>query len=95
MKTTLSARRFTPTEKLQNFAKKEINKLKKHFGDDITSEIILEENGNLKVVDIRLNALGKTFKTRVEDDDFYKIIPKAVNKLEKQLKSRKSKVFNR
>ena len=95
MKTTLSARRFTPTEKLQDFATKEINKLERYFNGDISSEIILEENGNLKVVDIRLNALGKTFKTRVEDDDFYKIIPKAVNKLEKQLKSRKSKVYNR
>lgn len=95
MKTTLSARRFNPSEKLREFAIKEINKLEKYFGGDISSEIILEENGNLKVVDIRLNALGKTFKTRVEDSDFYKIIPKAVNKLEKQLKSRKSKVYSR
>lgn len=95
MKLTFSARRFEPTEKLQNFAINEVNKVKRYINDDITGDVILEESGNRKIVDIRLNALGKIFKSRLEDSDFYKIIPKAVDKLEKQLKSKKSKVYNR
>ncbi len=95
MNVTFSARHFEPTTKLQNFATKEISKIEKHLTGYNSCELILEESGNLKVVDIRLNALGTVFKARVEDDDFYKIIPKAVNKLEKQFRSKKSKVQSR
>lgn len=95
MKLTFSARHFEPTEKLQNFALKEVNKIRKYMSGDITGDVILEESRNRKIVDIRLNAMGKVFKSRLEDSDFYKIIPRAVDKLEKQLKVRKSKVYNR
>ncbi len=95
MKITFSARHFDPTPKLQSFAIEEISKIEKHLKGHSTCEVVLEESGNLKVVDIRLNALSKVFKARVEDNDFYKIIPKAVNKLEKQFKSEKSKARSR
>ncbi|MDP8238263.1 MAG: ribosome-associated translation inhibitor RaiA [Candidatus Hatepunaea meridiana] len=95
MKITFSARSFEATEKLENFATEEVGKLSKYLNDKITSEIILKENGTLKVVDIRLNAMGRMFKVNMEDSDFYKIIPKAVNKLGKQMKSQKSKFSSR
>jgi len=95
MKITFSARSFEATEKLENFATNEVGKLSKYLNDKITSEIILQETGTLKVVDIRLNAMGRMFKVNMEDSDFYKIIPKAVNKLEKQMRSQKSKFSSR
>ena len=95
MKVTFSARHFEPSQKLQDFATEEISRLEKYLTGRYSSEIVLEENGNLKKVDIRLNAMGRTFQASVEENDFYKIIPKAVIKLEKQLMVRKSKVQNR
>jgi len=95
MKVTFSARHFEPTKKLQDFATEEISKLEKYLTGRYSSEIVLQENENLKAVDIRLNALGRMFQASVEENDFYKIIPKAVDKLEKQLKVHKSKVQNR
>ena len=95
MKVTFSARHFEPSKRLQDFATKEISKLEKYLTGKYSSEIVLEENGNLKVVDLRLNALGRIFNVSIEETDFYKIIPKAVSKLEKQFKAQKSKVQNR
>lgn len=95
MKITLSARRFEPTERLQTFARKEVNKLERYFDGDLSGQMILEENGSRKIFDVRLNVLGKVLPVRIEGNDFYKIIPKAVNKLERQLKSQKAKVTKR
>lgn len=95
MKITFSARRLEPSEKLKSYVTEEILKLKRYFNGNISSEVILDESGNRKVVDIRLSALNKVFPVKVEGNDFYKIVPKAVDKLEKQLKSQKSKVYGR
>ncbi len=93
MKVTFSARHFEASEKLQEFAKNEIHRLKRYFDGTLTGTVILEKNDNLKIVELRLNALGKLLPARMEGSDFYKIIPKAVDKLERQLKSTKSKVY--
>ncbi len=95
MKITFSARHFTASDKLQSFAVGEMKHLKRYFDGSLAGEIILEESGNLKVVEMRINALGKLLPVRMEGNDFYKIIPRAVAKLEKQLKSQKSKVYGR
>ncbi len=95
MKITFSARHFDATEKLQNFAKKEVDGLGKYADNIKHSEIILEQNDNLKSADIRLNAFGSSFISKVEGDDFYKVIPKCVEKIRKQLKAKKSKVLSR
>lgn len=95
MKITFSARHFEASEKLQDFARKELGRVKKYFEGALEGEVILEEKGTLKAVDLRLNALGKRLIAQVEGEDFYKIIPQAVDKVEKQLKAAKSKVYNR
>lgn len=95
MKITFSARHFEATEKLQDFAKKEFESIRK-FGDEpLSGEIILEERKNQKIVDLRLTAYGKILVSNLEGPDFYKAIPKAVEKLEKQLRALKSKINTR
>lgn len=95
MKTTISVRHFEATEKLQQFANTELSELEKYFEGDLTAQLILDEAGNLKTVELRVTALGKLLPAKVEGSDFYKLIPKAVEKVEKQLKSVKSKLTGR
>jgi len=95
MRTTLSTRHFDASEKLLNFAQSEFNKIDRLADQEFDGKIELEENGNLKTVNLNLKAYGKVLVSRVEGADFYKIIPKCVDKIEKQLKSVKSKVYNR
>lgn len=95
MKVTFSAVHFEPTEKLQVFAVNELSRLERYFDGEISGEIILKQEGTLKVVEMRLNALGKVLPAKLQGKDFYKMLPKAVEKLETQLKAHKSKVYNR
>ncbi len=95
MKTTISARHFEASEKLQKFANEELLALEKHFDGNLTAQLILDETGNLKTVELRVTALSKMLPAKVEGSDFYKLIPKAVEKVVKQLKSVKSKVTGR
>ncbi len=95
MRITFSARHFDATDKLQTFAENEISRLKKHFDGVLHGEVVVEENGNLKQVEIRITMLGKTLPAKVEGNDFYKMIPKAVDKIEAQIKTTKSKAFGR
>lgn len=95
MKITFSARHFEATDKLKEFAKTELLQLKKYTEATSTGEIILDENKNQKLVDIRVIAFGKTLVSKMEGTDFYKVIPKVVSKLETQIRSIKSKVTMR
>ena len=95
MKVTIAARHFDASQKLKDFAFAELAKLNKYFDGKIKGDIILEENANVKKVDMRVTAFGKIFVSNIDGNDFYKIIPKTVDKLENQLKSAKSKAFGR
>ncbi len=95
MKITIAARHFDASDKLKDFATKELKRLNKYFEGKISGDIILEENGSTKKVDMRVSAFSKIFVSNIDGADFYKIIPKIVDKLENQLKSAKSKAFGR
>ena len=95
MKINFAARHFEPTEKLQTFATKEMERLSRYFDGPMHGDLVLEENGDLKVAEMRLNMAGRILPVKVEGTDFYKIVPKAVEKLEKQLKAQKSKLISR
>ncbi|MCF7811720.1 ribosome-associated translation inhibitor RaiA [bacterium] len=95
MEITVSTKRFEPTEKLLAFTSNEIEKLKRYFDGDISGTVILEESGNRKIIEVRIKALGKVMTAQHEGDDFFKVIPKAADKLVRQLKSQKSKIRGR
>ncbi|MBT3231830.1 MAG: ribosome-associated translation inhibitor RaiA [Calditrichaeota bacterium] len=95
MKITFSARHFEATDKLKEFAKKELLRLKKYTDAASSGEIILDESKSQKIVDIRVTAFGKTLVSKMDGTDFYKVIPKVVSKLETQVRSIKSKVTTR
>ena len=95
MKITFSARHFDASDKLKEFAKSELDGISKHADNSPTGEIILDESGDQKTVDMRLTSFGRTFVSKMVGKDFYKTIPAVVNKLEKQLKAVKSKVVSR
>ena len=95
MEITISTRRFEPTEKLLAYANKEIDKLSRYFDGDLSGTVMLDESGNRKIVEARITALGKVMTVQLEGNDLYKLIPKAVDKLSRQLKSHKSKIRGR
>ncbi len=95
MNVSFSARHFEATDKLRSFAVKELARVKRFAEEKASGEIILEENGNLKMVELRVSAFGRNLRAKADGPDFFKTIPKAVDKLEAQLKSTKSKLITR
>ena len=95
MKVTFSALHFDASDRLQTFATAEMQRLERYVGGHIDGDVVLKANGAVKVAEMRINALGRLLPVKVEGDDFYKIIPRGIEKLEKQLKSQKSKLYDR
>ncbi|MDP8228712.1 MAG: ribosome-associated translation inhibitor RaiA [Candidatus Electryoneaceae bacterium] len=95
MQITFSARHFEASDKLEQFARKELLRLEKYYDGVMKVDIILEENGSKKEVEVRLNMLGKLLPTKMDGNDFYKMIPQAIDKIAKQIKATKSKTFSR
>lgn len=95
MEITLSIKNFDATEKLKNFANDELSQLTKFYEGKMTGKMVLEEKDNQKTVEVRVNMLGKVMPAEVVGSDFYKIIPQVLDKIEKQIRSAKSKLIKR
>lgn len=95
MNVKFSARHFEASDKLKNFAIEEVNRLKKYVENITSIDIVLDEAGSLKTAEIRVNVLGKVITSKGEDTDFYKMLPKVVDKLETQIRTAKDKAKGR
>lgn len=94
MNIKITSRKFKAKESLKEQIKSELNSLKKFNDDILDAKVILSythlEN-SLKTVEIILSIPGKSFTAEETSDDFGKALTKTVNKLERQLKTLKSK----
>ncbi len=95
MKITFSARHFEAPAKLKDFTTDEIKRLKKYFDNVMNVDVIFEESGSNKSFEIRVKLHGKFLTSKTEDTDFYKMIPKVIDKLEAQLRTAKDKASDR
>ncbi len=95
MRVNVSARHFKASDKLQEFATGEVMKLRKFFDNITEGEVILSWQKGSKSSEIILNVNGTKLTATEESNDFYKAIPKAVDKLESQLRRYKGKLYKR
>jgi len=95
MRTSIAARRFRASDKLQSYASNEVQRLKKYFDNIIDCDIILSYQKENKTCEILLKVYGTVLKATEQTDDFYKSINLTVNKLEQQVKKYKAKLRQR
>lgn len=95
MRVNVSARHFKASDKLQEFATNEVMRLRKFFDNITDGEVILDWQKGNKSSEIILNVNGTKLTATEASNDFYKAIPKAVDKLESQLRRYKGKLFKR
>jgi len=93
MRVNVSARHFKASDKLRDFATSEVTRLKKFYDNISDSEIILSLQKGSKSSEIILNVNGTKLTAAEDSDDFYKCIPKTVDKLESQLRKFKGKLY--
>jgi|GEM_PF-31852 integrase/recombinase XerC len=93
MRISVSARHFKASDKLQQFATTEVSRLKKYFDHILDGEVVLSWQKSNKVSEISLNVNGTKMTATEVSDDFYKSIPRTVDKLERQLRKHKGRLY--
>jgi len=93
MRVSISARHFKASDKLQQFATTEVMRLKKYFDHILDGEVVLSWQKGSKTSEISLNVNGTKMTATEASDDFYKAIPRTVEKLERQLRKYKGKLY--
>ncbi len=91
MRITFTARHGKASDKLREFAEKEVRRLKKYYDGIIECEIVLDYVKLQQIADIKIKVYGRLLNTVVESEDIYKSISEAVSKLERQIQKYKSR----
>ena len=94
MNVQITSRKFKAKESLKETIKDELNSLKKYNDDILDANVILSYTHNkdsIKNVEITIGVPGRTFAANEDSDDFGKALSKTITKLEKQLRTLKSK----
>lgn len=94
MNITITARKFKARETLKDHIKDEVKSLLKFNDGILSADVILSyqnSHESIKKAEITLHIPGQTIVALEETDDFAKSISAASNKLQRQLKTLKSK----
>lgn len=94
MNIKITSRKFKAKDSLKTEINKQLKSLEKFNDEILDANVILSYThlkDSIKTVEINLSVPGKIFSAEETSDDFGKALPKTINKLEKQLKTFKSK----
>lgn len=92
MKTNISGKNYSPSDKLKETIEKKFQKLDKYFSNEITGNVMtIKEKGGYKV-EATINAKGTIFRAEVKADDPYDAIDGVIDKLSSQMSKFKSKL---
>lgn len=87
-----TARHYKAPEKLKDYAKAKVQKLKKYSDGIIECEIILDYEKSIQVAEISAKVNHQRLFAMYKSEDVYKSIDFAVEKLLRQLKKHKEKL---
>ncbi len=92
MRTIITGKNYTPSEKLKETIEKKFRKLDKYFSDEITGNVmVIKEKSDYKV-EATINAKGTIFRSEVKSQDPYDCVDRSIEKLSKQMSKFKSKL---
>jgi putative sigma-54 modulation protein len=94
MNIQITSRKFKAKESLKSEIKDQLKSLEKFNDDILDANVILSYThlkDSIKTVEINLAVPGKIFSAEETSDEFGKALTKTVSKLEKQLRTFKSK----
>ena len=92
MKTNITGKNYTPSDKLKETIEKKFEKLDKYFSNEITGNVMtIKEKGGYKV-EATINAKGTIFRAEVKADDPYDAVDRVIDKLSSQMSKFKTKL---
>ena len=85
MKTIITGKNYTPSDKLKDIIEKKFAKLDKYFSDDITANVVtIKEKGGYKV-EATINTKGNIFRAETKASDPYDCVDRCIEKLSTQM----------
>jgi len=92
MKTIITGKNYTPSDKLKDIIEKKFAKLDKYFSDEITGNIVtIKEKGGYKV-EATINTKGNIFRAETKASDPYDCVDRCIEKLSAQMSKFKQKL---
>ena len=92
MKTIITGKNYTPSEKLKETIEKKFAKLDKYFSDEITGNVMtIKEKGGYKV-EATINTKGMIFRAETKANDPYDCVDRCIEKLSNQMSKFKTKL---
>ena len=92
MKTIITGKNYTPSDKLKEIIEKKFSKLDKYFSDEITGNVVtIKEKGGYKV-EATINTKGNIFRAETKANDPYDCVDRCIEKLSTQMSKFKQKL---
>ena len=92
MKTIITGKNYTPSDKLKETIEKKFAKLDKYFSDEVTGNVMaIKEKGGYKV-EATINAKGTIFRAEQKSGDPYDCVDRVIEKLSTQMSKFKKKL---
>ena len=94
MNVQITSRKFKAKDSLKSEITEQLKSLEKYNDDILDANVILSYThlkDSIKTIEIVLNIPGKSLSATETSDDFSKALSKTIHKLERQLKTLKSK----
>lgn len=92
MKTIITGKNYTPSDKLKETIEKKFAKLDKYFSDEITGNVMtIKEKGGYKV-EATINTKGNIFRAETRSSDPYDCVDRCIEKLSNQMSKFKKKL---
>ncbi len=85
MELRMTARNFTLTKTLEDYAKKKMSKLERFFHHIIDGNLIMEKDKSISIVELNLSVKHSTITSKVKNPDIYLGINETFKKIERQL----------
>jgi len=95
MKIIIKGKNIELTDNLRSYVEKKLSKLKKYFDRIIEIVVTLSVERNRQIVEATLKVSRVLIRAEEDTDDMYASIDKVVEKLERQIKKYKEKLFQK
>ena len=94
MKVDITARHFSPSDKLKEMVYEKLKKIEKFNSDIMNCRVVLTKEANFKDVEIVINGKGHHFVANENSENFEKSLISAIDKITIQVKKQHEKLID-
>ncbi len=95
MNLIIRSRHFDVTDSIEEYIRKKMEKLNKYFDQIMDANATLSAEKNRQIFEVTLQAKKAIIRAEEDSDDMYTSIDRVVEKLERQIKKYKEKLYTK